>query len=158
MSRPRKPYTRSPNEVADTARKRSDFLKALSTGLSVAGAAKAAKITRQTAYLWRREDEAFAREFDEAIEHGTDLIEDVAFRRAVDRSDTLLMFLLHGRRPGKFQRFQRVEHSGPGGKPIEVRDVSLLEAARRVAYLLQMGKLELERSQGQVIEHGDQNA
>lgn len=47
--------------------------------------------------------DAFAAEWDEAVDEGTDVLEDVAFRRAVDGSDRLLIFLLKARRPEKFR-------------------------------------------------------
>lgn len=104
-----------------TPANREKFLTALSEGASITSAAKACGSLRQTFYRWRSEDPAFAAEWDEAIEAGTDLLEDEARRRAVDGvekpifyqgrevgrmreySDSLLMFLLKGRRPDKFR-------------------------------------------------------
>jgi hypothetical protein len=73
-------------------------------------------MTRSSAYLWRERDEDFRKAWDEAVEEGTDLLEDEAKRRAVEgsikpilykgrivtfvreQSDTLLIFLLKARR------------------------------------------------------------
>ena len=46
-------------------------------------------------------------------------------RRAIDGSDTLLIFMLKARRPEKFKDRQSHEHSGPGGGPIEARAMDL---------------------------------
>ena len=131
------------------------FLTALREGATVAGACKAAKIGRSTAYEWRGKDEDFAAAWDEALEDGTDALEDEAKRRGADGvdepvfyqgkqvstvtkySDTLLMFLLKGRRPEKFK--DRHEHTGADGGPIETREMSNLEFARRVAFVLAQG-------------------
>ena len=62
------------------------FLIGLGEGLSVAGAAKLAGVGRQTVYDWRKRDAAFAAAWDDAIETGTDNLEDEARRsRVVER-------------------------------------------------------------------------
>lgn len=86
-----------------TLKKREKFLKALAEGDSATGAAEKAGLGRRTVYTWRKEDEDFEREWDAAIEAGTDILEDEAKKRAVEGSDTLLMFLLNGRRPEKYR-------------------------------------------------------
>lgn len=62
--------------------------------------------------MWRNKYPEFADAADDAIEAGTDLLEDVAKLRAtaVDGSDTLLMFLLKSRRPDKYRERQSIEH------------------------------------------------
>ncbi len=138
-----------------TDKKADAFLTALRDGATVAGACKEAKIGRSTAYDWRGKDKAFATAWDEALEDGTDALEDEAKRRAVEGvaepvfyqgkkvatvrkySDTLLMFLLKGRRPEKFK--DRHEHTGKDGGPIETREMSNLEFARRMAFALAQG-------------------
>jgi AcrR family transcriptional regulator len=103
------------------ARKRAKLLTAFGEGLSVAAAAKRAGVGRSTAYEWRSADADFAKAWDEAIEAGTDVLEDEAVRRAVEGtdepvfyqgmvcgavrrySDTLLIFMLKARRPEKFK-------------------------------------------------------
>jgi hypothetical protein len=70
-------------DVRTTHRARSVFLDALANGLSVTGAANGAGIGRRTAYDWRKADTEFAAAWDLAVESGTDLLEDVAWQRAV---------------------------------------------------------------------------
>ena len=84
-------------------------------------------------YHYRQTDEEFGAAWDEALEEGTDRLEDEARRRAVEGceenvyyqgkiidtkrnySDTLLIFLLKGRRPEKYR--ERFEHFTPD-KPV----------------------------------------
>lgn len=122
-----------------TEDQRTLFLAGLTQGLSVQSACDGAEIGRRTAYNWRDAEPEFAKAWDAAVEAGTDVLEDEARRRAfegVDEpagwyqgkpgglvrkySDTLLMFLLNGRRPEKFNR-QRIEHTGKDGKDLVIK-------------------------------------
>lgn len=96
------------------------FLEALQTGASINGAANAADKPRTTFYTWRSRYPDFAKKWDAAVEAGTDRLEDEAVRRATSgvskpvfyggklvghekrHSDPLLMFLLKGRRPERY--------------------------------------------------------
>ena len=89
-----------------TPEKGERLLAKLSQGYSITAACNAESIGRKTYYDWRKSDPAFAASADEAIEAGTDLLEDAARRRAVapaNSSDTLLIFLLKSRRPEKYR-------------------------------------------------------
>jgi hypothetical protein len=48
---------------------------------------------------WRQEDPEFAAKWDDAVADGIDLLETEVFRRAMEYSDKLAMFLLKKRRP-----------------------------------------------------------
>jgi hypothetical protein len=61
----------------------------------------------------------FVQQSHDTVEQGTDLLEDVAVRRAMDHSDTLLIFLLKGRRKERYA--ERQEHTGKDGGPITLR-------------------------------------
>lgn len=105
----------------------------------MARAATAAGWSRQSAYNYRRDYLDFADEWEQAVEAGTDLLEDEALRRAMagdrryafDRngdpllhpetgepyyekqySDTLLIVMLKARRPEKYAARAQLEHSG----------------------------------------------
>ena len=122
------------NGTNGTPKKREKFLVALRDGQSISDACKASNVARRTAYNWRDSDKDFAAEWDDALDEGSDLLEDEAKRRAVDGvdepvfyqgqevarvkkySDTLLMFLLKGRRPEKFK--DRHELMGKDGSPV----------------------------------------
>ncbi len=126
-----------------TPKKREAFLSVLAGGGSVTLASATAGIGRQRVYEWRQDDSDFATEWDVAVEAGTDVLEDEARRRAVEGveepvffqgntvghvrrySDTLLIFLLKGRRPKKFK--DRVAHGGDETGPPIKHGVSALE-------------------------------
>ena len=110
-------------------KQKAHFLKVLGTGLSVSDAARQTGWARSSVYHYRQTDEEFGVAWDEAIETGTDILEDEARRRAVEGceenvyyqgkiidtkrnySDTLLIFLLKARRPEKYR--ERFEHFTP---------------------------------------------
>jgi hypothetical protein len=56
----------------------------------------------------------------DALDTGTDLLEDEVLRRALEYSDTLLIFLLKARRPAKYRERTIAEHGGAGRGPIVV--------------------------------------
>jgi hypothetical protein len=120
--------------TARTPEKEAKVLRRLALGYSVSSACQFARIGRTSYYQWRKDDPAFALAADAAIEEGTDRLEDEAMRRAMQRkepSDTLLIFLLKGRRPEKFRDNATVRHEGSDGGPLTVtviRHVAPLEA------------------------------
>lgn len=149
------------NRTKLTPEKEEEFLGELRKGLTVSGAAKVIKVVRQTCYEHRANSPEFATAWDEAIEEGTDYLEDEARRRAAkgtlkpvfykgekcgtirEYSDTLLIFLLKARRPEKFSERIRQEHSGPDGGPIPVEDVSTLtdeQRSQRITALLELAR------------------
>lgn len=131
-----------------SAARAATFLEGLGRGLSVTHAAKEAGFSRPAAYQRRERDAVFARAWDDAIEAGTDVLEDVATVRATrgvkrpvyqggklvgevtEYSDVLLIFLLKGRRPWKYRDNAVIEHTGPGGGPVRVE---VAEARSRLA-------------------------
>jgi hypothetical protein len=100
-------------------RRRVAFLQGLEQGMSAAGAAEAAGLSRSLVYRWRERDRAFAAAWRLAMEAGTDRLEDEAMRRALagvekpvfyrgeqvgvvrTYNDRLLMLLLQRRRPAR---------------------------------------------------------
>jgi hypothetical protein len=79
------------------------FLDALRVHGIVSRAAAEARIHRDTAYFERSQDPDFAREWQEALDRGVDMLEDVARQRAFQGSDTLLIFLLKAHRPERYR-------------------------------------------------------
>jgi hypothetical protein len=135
MSAKRKPYVPKRHAtVATTPHAQVTFLAGLAKGLSATGAAALVNVDRTTVYRWRNADPEFAKAWDEAIEAGTDILEDEALRRALEgnaepmvsmgkvvrgddgypllvkkHADGLMQFLLKGRRREKFSERQEVK-------------------------------------------------
>ena len=105
------------------------FLDTLSRTGNPSAACQASHLTRRTINRMRENDPVFARDYDEAMEEATDLLEAEAWRRALEGvaqpllkagqpvldangdaitvrrySDPLLVMLLRGCKPEKFQR------------------------------------------------------
>jgi hypothetical protein len=134
-----------------TPKNREKFLEALAKGSTVTIACRAAGMSRVAAYHWRKDDEDFAKAWDEAVEDGTDILEEEAKRRALvgakkavyqngkfvgyvqEPSDTLMIFLLKGRRPEKFKDRVHAEHTGKDGGPIQHEVSARNELASRIA-------------------------
>jgi hypothetical protein len=131
---------------------RPTFLKALEQSGNVSAAAAACGIHRTTAYLQRKTDREFAREWDEALEVACDSLEHEARRRALEGcdepvfyegsvcghvrkySDTLMIFLLKAHRPHKFRDNVAVSHSGDVTIRVEYADLDdPVEASARGA-------------------------
>lgn len=93
------------------------FLNNLSRNGIILEACQAAKISRTTYYEHYKADREFARLADLALEEAGDVLEAEARRRAiVEKSDTLLIFLLKGIKPEKFRETREV--TGPNGGPV----------------------------------------
>ena len=90
----------------------------LARGWSVAAACKNAKISRRTYYYWYEADAEFAALCDDALESGTDVLEDAATRQAIAGNPSMMALLLKARRPEKYR--ERVEHSGDAAQPLTV--------------------------------------
>lgn len=117
--------------------KKRAVLAALSGTGNQVRACEIAGCHRVSLFLWRRDDEEFARLYDVAMSLAADALESECFRRAMEGnekpvfqggkkvgvmqeySDTLAIFLLKGARPEKYRERWSGELSGPGGAPIE---------------------------------------
>ena len=126
------------------------ILSALAGGSPISVAIRQAGLSSTSYYKYFKNDKEFQDQVDQAIEDGTDLLEEEAFRRAHDGvekpvfqggrmvgtvteySDGLLMFLLKGRRRRKFGDKQEV--TGKDGKDL-VPDGTFSEFARAMAEL-----------------------
>lgn len=138
------------NRKKRTKKRDEALLKALRAGLSIAGAAKSADYSPTQLREYRKQDPALEQDIQDAIEVGTDLCEDEALRRGKrgvlkpvyqggqrvgyvrEFSDNLLLQLLRARRPGTWSDKKQVEHSGPGGGPIETRTGAAAEVEKQI--------------------------
>lgn len=112
------------NRTKRTPKRANALLDALRSGCAIGTACARAGIGRTTLHLWRKADSAFDAAVEDAIDYGTDVLEDVARDRAVRQSDTLLIFLLKARRPEKYRETVRTEHTGGDGGEIVIRYVN----------------------------------
>ena len=85
------------SDKSDTRKKR--FIATLTAEGTVLHAAKAAGVSRWTAYRWRHEDLAFAELWDEAIENAVDAVENVVYHRALGGDIIAAIFYLKAQRP-----------------------------------------------------------
>jgi len=122
-----------------TDRARARFIEQLRQTANVSEAARSIDFSRQRMYDIRDSDEAFALEWDGAVQEAIDALEREAWRRAVEGtdkpvtyqgeitdtfkeySDRMLELLLRAHRPEKYK--ERRELSGPDGGPIQFREV-----------------------------------
>ncbi len=113
------------------------FLEGLRETANVSRAALDAGVGRRAVYKERDASETFWEAWDDAIEEGLDYLEEEARRRAFEGtqkpiyykgmkvgvvrefSDTLMIFLLKGRRPDVYGDRVKQEVTGKGGGPIE---------------------------------------
>lgn len=125
-------------------RKQARFLKAFRETANIKFSCKYAGINRQTYYNWRDNDAEFAALLPDANADADDTLEYAAHDRAVNGvesyvisqgklvygpdkkplierkySDGLLTTLLKARMPHKYKDQSKVEHSGPGGGPLQ---------------------------------------
>jgi len=140
------------------------FLSALRVNGNVTAACDRARISRETAYTWREKYKAFGAEWDEAQKRFDDRIRTAFVERGIEGfeepmvsagkvvygpdgrplmvrkySDTLLLALARSRMP-EFRDKQQLEHSGPGGSPIQVQ--------QRHPHLMHLSEEELD-----MLEH-----
>lgn len=116
------------------------FLAVLRKGRTVASAAAAIGIARRTAFEWKADDPEFHKAWTDAVEEGTDRLEEEAHRRAVEGvpgrpwqskegdivqiqeySDTLMTLMLKGKRPHVYG--DTTKHVGPDGGAIKIERV-----------------------------------
>ena len=118
-----------------TQRARALFLAELTKRGVVTDACRAVGVGRQTVYDWRKADEVFATEWDDAVTQAIETAEAEAYRRAVEGvdepvfgrvgrdqdgevgvirkySDALLTTILKANKPEKYRERADVQHSG----------------------------------------------
>lgn len=126
--------------IAPAQRKR--FLEHLAKGWTVHASCDAAGIVRQSLYKVRGRDEAFADEWDNAIEAGVQALEQEAIRRGafgVERpvyqggelvghvteySDNLLTFMLRAKRPHLYRERHEHKHEHRGTVALQLDRLS----------------------------------
>lgn len=113
---PKHAYPNMQGSLAQVEAKMKLFLVAYMKYGVIGKAAQVAGIDRNTVRVWRERVEAFDEIYSTIEEEYTDVLELEANRRALEKSDSLLQFLLRARRPEKFNPTQNVQATlGDGG-------------------------------------------
>lgn len=89
--------------------RRKTFLEALEMAESESKAARLAGGDIRQFRRWAEDDENFKKDWDDALEAGTDYLEDVATERAISKSDALMLHMMRVRRPDKHDRAKQVD-------------------------------------------------
>ena len=92
--------TRSSYNEIPTADRKKKFLVAHQLGATTRQAARIAGVCRGTLYRWRNQDPEFALAWLQSRDKALEDLEILAFKRAIQGNDRLLMFLLKSHMPG----------------------------------------------------------
>lgn len=88
------------------------FLQIYEESCNITTAARAVQIGRRTVYREKARNPDFAAKMAAAEEVAVSHLEEVAYQRATESSDTLLIFLLKANRPAKYRERIDVKHGG----------------------------------------------
>lgn len=88
------------------------FLEVMGNTCNVTLSARAANISRFTAYDHYKTDKDFAAQWDDAKEAAVEVLEAEAWARARKQSDTLIIFLLKAHKPGMYRERVEQQHTG----------------------------------------------
>ena len=110
-----------PSRTVRTLKKDGNFFEALATGVPIQAALNISGYKRRTVYDWRRDDESFRQQWEDAVAQAVEALEAEADRRGVEGtlkpvfyqgeecgqireySDTLLIFRLKALAPSKYR-------------------------------------------------------
>lgn len=104
--------------------KKREFCEAFVECCDVVEAAKKCGVHRNSHYYWLKVDPEYQEAFDLADQMATQTLEAVAFKRACDQSDTLVIFLLKARNRAKYGDRQTINFDKDS-------DQELIERARK---------------------------
>lgn len=137
----------------EVKRRQESFLHAYSLTGSLQHAEMASKISRQNHYLWMREDPTYKERFDRARVEAIDSLESEAFKRAMQGSDTLLMFLLKGNAPGKYRDSMKIDNNTTVThihKDIDIDSLTAKDCEEILTLLAERAKPQLEEKPPEV--------
>lgn len=87
---------------------------------NITQSAAAAECERTIHYYWLQEDPAYAKAFEQAEARFADNLEAEARRRAIQGSDTLMIFLLKGAKPDRYADRSKVALGGDANSPLKI--------------------------------------
>jgi hypothetical protein len=105
-------YKMTPERVAK-------YLDSLRAGNRRGMAARAAGITRDTVWRWRRLDPDFAHDEAQAELDAHEDVEDALYQAAISGNVTAIQVWLYNRMPDRWRDQRNLSVAGPGGGPIE---------------------------------------
>ena len=105
----RTPHRPSPRQSSRTSPGTKASSLACGKHANVRLASQSVGVGRRLVYDHREKYPDFAQAWDDAIEDGIDTLEAIAYKRAMESSDTLMIFLLKAKR---YQPRVSIEHSG----------------------------------------------
>jgi len=112
------------------------FIEVLSNSANVRAACRAAGVNRATAYRHKERNAGFREEWAQALQEAGEVLEAVAWQRAKEKSDLLLIFLLKALMPEKYRETSVLQHTGAGGGPIQHETRTVSELDREINRLL----------------------
>jgi hypothetical protein len=95
-----------------TPERKAAFLRLLRDGNAIGPAAAAIGCQRRTVYDWRDADPSFRRDWDEALDHQTEVIEHVVYQRALAGDLFACCVWLRAHKPSLYHRRQLVSIEG----------------------------------------------
>lgn len=98
------------------------FLKVFEDSGIAVEAAKACGKSRATVYRHKASDPEFECRWKEVEEWSTEELEQIAYKRAAEGSDTLVIFLLKARRPTIYREAVNVQHGGKVKHEIQIEE------------------------------------
>ena len=111
----------TPKKARRTGEWRESFIAALRDSGNVRLACSMAGVSRAMAYKEKEKGNGFAAQWQDAMQDAVEMLEGIARKRAMESSDTLIIFLLKAHKPEMYRETIRQEHTGADGAPLLVR-------------------------------------
>lgn len=112
-------------------------------GYSLTAFAGSIRVSRECVYEWERTIPEFSDAVKAARSARVSVLEEQLLGMENGPSVTARIFALKNACPDEWREKQALELSGKDGGPIETQDVSQLELARRIGFLLEKGRREV---------------
>ena len=91
-----------------------------SKGLTTAQIGDVLGVNERTVYRYKKNDSRFSQAIKEGQAKGIETISNALFKAGKDGNVTAMIFFLKNRAPAEWRDKQDLEHTGPGGGPIQL--------------------------------------